>query len=49
MHMGMILQTPGVGVQYGGHADLSPQMFWVKPEVFQGAEGNGEQDVVYPV
>lgn len=47
MYMGVIIETPGMGVEYCGYADLGAEMFRVEAEVFKRADGRFEQDGVH--
>lgn len=45
--VGMIVESPGVGMQDRGHADLAAEPLGVEAEVLEGTGGGGEQEAIH--
>jgi len=46
MEVWMEIESSGMGMEDGGHADIGAEMFGILAKVFQGADGGVKEDVV---
>jgi hypothetical protein len=44
MHMRVKIQSPVMSMQYHGHTNFCPQVFWIQTKILQGAGNTNEKD-----